>query len=143
MLKTTLSLTLVFFSGLTLSSCGGGGGGSGDGSSSGSTSGDTWNVKAYVTSDNCGERISDVQQNFGVSINGSSVTVDTSLVTMPGTKTGDGFTAAFQENNGDCLRTYSVEFSDMSSSTANVALSSASQCASVSCESKWAGQATR
>ena len=139
-MKLSIKSIIGSFLALAVSSCGGGGGG-GDSASPGH-SGQQWSVKAFVTSDNCGERISDVQQPFFISGSGNSVVIDTSIVKIPGVSSGSGFSGAFQESNGDCQRTYTVNFSDVGS-TANVELVSQTQCPSVSCESRWNGEGVK
>lgn len=122
----------------SLAGCGGGGGGSSDGSG-GVTGGGTWKVEASVTSDTCGERISNVTQNFTIDGN----LVDTGIVTLTGIDQGNGLTVGFSEANGDCQRTYEATFSDLSSSPSPVTMTSKSACASVTCESAWTGTATQ
>lgn len=123
--------------------------GGGDNSGGGSDTphevigGSTWKVEAGVSSDTCGERISDVTQNFDVVVDGGIATVDTSITTISGPATGSGFTVGFEESNGDCQRSYEAEFSSMSSSTADVSLTSRSNCGGATCESHWLGSATR
>lgn len=121
-----------------LSACGGGGGGSSDGPAADGT---VWNVAASVTSDDCRERISPVNQSFIVSESDGALRVNTSVTTAPGTKTSDGFSFSYQEQNGDCLRTYSGVFSNLKGSNAEVKLTSQSQCSGVLCKSEWTGTA--
>lgn len=125
----------------------GGGAGSSDGSSSGggsSLSGsNVWDVRAAVSGDSCGERISDVRQSFAVNSSSGTVSVNSSAITLQGTSTSDGFTASMQESNGKCTRTYTTDFTNMSDNTADVELTAHSDCGANSCESHWTGTATK
>ena len=130
--------------------CGGGGGtdtndGSSDSSDSSSSSGlaGTWKARAEVAQDGCHERIARVDQTFVVKEGDGSVIVDTSIVKIAGTSDGDSFTASFEEVNGDCVRDYQIDFSDVQETTASVTLSARSNCSGSICENKWVGTATR
>lgn len=124
-----------------LTSCSGGG--SSDGSPSpGTPSGTTrWLVNANVSGDSCGDRISNVNQFFDVTDNGATVTVDTSLVTLQGANGDGGFAVGFDETNGDCVRSYQASFTNVTSTSADVNLTSTSTCDGLSCGSSWVGQA--
>jgi len=121
-------------------SCGGGGGSSGGVET---VDGAQWKINAAVSSDGCSERISPVTQTFTINQSGSQVVVDTSIVSMSGTTTDDGFVAGFAEANGDCSRSYEIQFSNMSSSIADVKLNSSSECLSQTCQNEWSGTATK
>ena len=133
-----------------LVSCGGGGGG-GDGSDLGGfdgpvssvVNGPHWLAQAAVSSDSCGERISAVTQEFVVDQGGGSVLVDTGAVVLSGDSSSGGFTVGFSEANGLCQREYVAQFSDMSSSTANVKFTSSTNCGTQICKSEWVGTASR
>ncbi len=123
----------------SLTACSGGGGG-GDGKVSlGGAGGDRWTVLAGVSKNGCGERIADVHQTFIT----SSGAINTSLATVPVTESGSGFEFSYSETSGDCTRTYTGHFSDVSGGVANVELVSDSTCAGQSCQNKWIGTATR
>jgi hypothetical protein len=122
-----------------LSACGGGSGGSGDGGAVIGGSGDQWLTLANISKNGCGDRITDVRQTFIV---GNGV-VNTSLVTIPAVETDSGFDFAFTESNGDCTRTYTAHFTNVSGSTANVELISDSACLTQTCQNTWTGTATK
>ena len=127
-------------------SCSGGGGSSDGSSSSGGdtvSSGSTWLVKADVSSDTCGERIAAVNQPFIIDVNGGSAVVDTSIVKLQGTVSGGGITVGFDETNGNCNRSYTATFSDVTGSISTVQLVNHSNCGGQECQSEWTGTATQ
>ena len=102
-----------------------------------------WKISAPVSRDNCGERLAAVNQTISVMNNGDSLTVDTTIVTVNGVKTNDGFTFGFQEANGDCTRRYSTQFTNSTDAAADVHIAVSSSCGSFSCQDEWTGTATR
>jgi len=102
-------------------------------------SGEQWHVLANISKNGCGERISNVEQTFTV----SSDRVNTSLSTVPIIPTGSGFDFSYSDTNGDCQRTYSGHFSNISGNTATVELISDSACSTVTCQNTWSGTATK
>lgn len=142
--KHLLLCAALVLSSVNFMGCGSGGSddvdlsGGGEGQLSGAKS---WLVTANVEHDSCGERISAVRQKFDVQTSSDSVVVDTDVVIVHGTKTGDGFTFGFSEQNGDCVRTYSGTFSSVSGNSASVRLVANSACATQTCESSWVGTA--
>lgn len=135
-LLLTTQITLIALA----TACGGGGGGESSGTDT-PAGGKVWKVTAKVSADNCRERISTVNQDFVVNGSGSELIVDTTVSNARGAETDDGFTFGYQEQNGDCLRTYSGIFSDVSDSTATVKLTSQSNCKTIQCQSEWTGTA--
>ena len=125
-----------------LTACGGGGGGGGDNAregGGGSVSGGTvWIAHADVAQNNCGERISAVNQVFTV----GDGAVFTGIFSAPAVNNGGTIEFGYEEANGDCTRTYTGEITP-SGSTADVALSAKANCAGVVCENRWAGIATK
>ena len=147
-----MKLILTIFTVLALSSCSSGGGsdsGSNDDNSNGGNSGSNsnktakWEVVAGISQDGCGERIDDVNQTFTVVDTGNGILVNSGLIDIAGLETSDGFTVGFQEANGSCSRSYSAEFSNVSSSSATVNLSATSNCNGSVCVNKWTGTATK
>ncbi len=112
----------------------------GGGVSSGSTK---WLVNAPVAQDGCGERIANVRQTFDVDISGTSATVDSSIISVTGTTTSSGFKAGYAVGGGDCVTEFTVEFSDVSDTSANVNLEAKTDCEAVGCTNRWSGTATR
>ena len=135
-----LPLSLGFIL-VTFASCGGGGGGSDTTGGSDFTEGRSFQVEALVSSETCGERISNVNQPFSVIDEGTSVLVDTSLVKIRGPKVGEGFSAEFSESNGDCVRNYRIEFAELSGIETPVILTTEATCGDVTCGSQWQGVA--
>lgn len=145
---SSIGISLATAASVLLSGCSGGGGGggatggsgSGGGTSGGTTVGGTGEpllVQAGVTSDTCGERLSDVTQVFR--LNGT--TLDTSIVSFAMTDVGGSLRGGFSESNGDCVRTYQVTMASTGASTYSVGLSSESSCGSVHCKTTWQGTA--
>ena len=122
-----------------LTSCGGGGGG---GSASSPTVGGSYLVRANVTSDTCGERIANITQVFTFTTANEQRAVDTTVNVVPVTDSDAGTTFSYSERNGDCVRTYSGVFADLNDPTAEVKLTSKSQCGSSTCQSDWVGTAS-
>lgn len=144
----TLSVTLSACNGSDNVDMSGGGDNNNNSSDSGQSSGGgnlggAWKATAAVAQDGCGERISPVTQTFSVNDLGSSVEVNTGILTLSAPLEGDGFTLGFQESNGECNRSYTAKFSQMSSGTASVNFSVLSTCNGRTCEDKWSGTATR
>lgn len=96
-------------------------------------------VRAPVSSDSCNERISSVDQQFVVNTGASGATIDTSLVTVPAVVSNDTVTAKFSDTNGECTRTYSIQFDAVSGSTTTATLAFESTCGSRTCKSTWEG----
>ncbi len=155
----SILVLIALFSMLLLAGCSSGGGGGDDDTDvpddSGDSDGDSdggvsngeltgsWDVSAPVTLDGCGERISNVTQTFEVSDSGGALLVDSHIVEVAGTETGDGFTAGFSETNGSCSRDYQLTFSGVGDTSALVNLSARSNCGGTICENTWAGVATK
>ena len=133
------------FTGLIASACGGGGGGDDaeDAVPSSPNISAKWAVSAAVSKDGCGERISNVTQNFTFTGTEESGTVNTGLVSIPVGKTETGVSAGFAETNGTCSRSYQADFSDFTETTANVHLVATSNCEGAVCTNEWLGTATR
>ena len=85
-----------------LSACGGGGSDGSEGGSAENLDG-VWEAQAVVTQDGCHERISPVHQKFTITGN----QIETGIVTLTYTDTGNGISFGFSETNGDCVRNYS------------------------------------
>lgn len=130
-----LLLFLFLFAG-----CGSGGSDAGPVTENGSVADSTsWEARADVTLDGCRERISAVRQIF--SLNGDSI--QTGIIALATTKTATGFSFGFEEANGNCLRNYKGEFSDVSATSATVQFVAISSCDGTVCENQWSGTATR
>lgn len=132
---------------LTATGCGGSSGGDNSVEDSTPLAGDgsisKWKIAAPVFQDNCGERVATVNQTISVMNNGDSLTVDTTIVTVNGTKTSDGFSFGFQETNGDCTRNYSTQFTNSTDTTADVHIAVSTSCGSFACQDEWKGTAAR
>lgn len=132
---------------LATSSCGGSSGGDDSNDQPNPPSGDgsitKWKIAAPVYHNNCGERVATVNQTISVMNNGDSLTVDTTIVTLTGTKTSDGFSFGFQETNGDCTRNYSTQFTNSTDTTADVHIAVSTSCGSFACQDEWKGTATK
>ena len=130
-------------------SCSGGGSSSSSSNSGGSSSGSssdksaTWKVVAGVSQDGCGERIADVTQTFTVVDSGEDVVVNTGIADTTAVDNGDGFTSSYSDQSGSCIRNYVAQFTGVTSTSANVALTLTSTCGTSVCENKWLGTATR
>ena len=98
-----------------------------------------WLAQAAVTKDGCGERIAPVQQTLTLGDSASGLVVDTGLVVMPAQQEGDRISFSFQEQSGECVRTYGGE---LNTATQAVEFSSLSNCGGSACENTWAGTAT-